>query len=151
MLCVNKQFCYSHLKCTRRVLVHAFFFKTVTTAADPREERMGYPTPSGADVWEEGDFLEMHIHCSCFVLPSKLSKDLACVKMHCSLFAKVCCYSPLLTDCATLPRPPRNNLNFPLRCQPGLAECHQWSMPLPWILCSPLLVARAQQRSVLAG
>lgn len=43
-------------------------------------------------------------------------------------------------DCATLPRPPQNTLNFPFQCQPGLAECHQWSMPLPWILCSPLLV-----------
>jgi len=95
MPCVNKHFsCYLNLQRTRRMLVHACCFKTAATAADPRDECMGYPTPSGADMREGRDFLEMHLHCSQFVL---LSKDLSCVKMHCLLFAKACCSCPLQT------------------------------------------------------
>lgn len=104
-----------------------------STAADPGEECIGYPTSSGGGVWKGRDFLEMHIdYCSQFVL---LSKDLSCVKMHCSLFAKACCCFSLQT--ATLPRPPQKNLNFPFQCQPGLAECRQSSMSMPWIVSSP--------------
>lgn len=104
-----------------------------STAADPGEECIGYPTSSGAGVWRGRDFLEMHIdYCLRFVL---LSKDLSCVKMHSSLFAKACCCFSLQT--ATLPSPPQNNLNFPFQCQPGLAECHQSSMSMPWIVSSP--------------
>lgn len=78
------------------------------TAADPTEECTGYLTPSGAGVWKGKEFLEMHVHyCSQFVV---LSKDLGCVKMHCSLFPKTCCYFSLQT--ATIPRPPQNNLNL---------------------------------------
>lgn len=111
-----------------------FFFNLLSfTAADPTEECTGYLTPSGAGVWKVRDFLEMHIHyCSQFVV---LSKDLACVKMHFSLFEKACCYFSLQT--ATVPRPPQNNLNFSFPCQTELAESHQSSMSLPWIVSPP--------------
>lgn len=60
------------------------------------------------------------------------------------------CKSLLLffsAGCATLPRPPQNNLNFPFQCQPG----HQWSksfLALDALFSPP--GCQSPERSVLA-
>lgn len=134
--CRNKQFsCYLDLHLTRRMLVAVcFLFKNCCFPQQPiPQECTGYSTPSGAGVWKGRDFLDMHIYyCSQFVL---LSKDLGCVKMHCLLFAKVCCYFSLQT--ATVLRPPQNNLNFTFQCQAELGEWHQSIMSLLCIISPP--------------
>lgn len=128
--------------------MYVFFFKTAAFHSSCSHRGMYWLSHTFSCRHLKGrDFLDMHIHyCSQFML---LSKDVGCVKMHCSLFAKACCYLSLQTETIPrLPRPPHNNLNLLSSVNQGWLNATSQVHLCPGL--PPLLVAKAQHRSLLA-